>query len=145
MTQEQMEQLALSLMREGRNCAETVLCAACADGTIDSGRAPMRIATGFGGGVGATLSEMCGALAGGVMAIGLAVGRDEPGKSSGQAQRLTVELRRRFIAAHGSSNCGVLRARFGEQKDWEQCQRLTAQTAALVAALLEEGRRALQK
>lgn len=61
----------------GLNCAETVLSVMCAYWDLDAPFVP-RIATAFGGGLAATRG-VCGALTGGLMAIGLRLGRDEGG------------------------------------------------------------------
>ena len=63
----------------GFNCAESVILALSQEpmfGGLELGTAIPRMATGFGGGM-ARNGLVCGALAGGVMAIGLALGRDD--------------------------------------------------------------------
>ncbi|MCM0755245.1 C-GCAxxG-C-C family protein [Desulfovibrio aminophilus] len=133
MTRNEIEASALANMEAHFNCAESVLRGACHCCGL---AAPTRVATCFGGGVGRSKSELCGALAGGLMALGLSTGRDAPEMSSDRAQDLAAEFRRRFIEHNGSSICGVLLERFGEQKDWERCKRLTAETAGLLFDLL---------
>ena len=61
----------------GLNCAETVLSAMCEYWDMDAPFAP-RIATAFGGGLAATRG-VCGAVTGGLMAIGLKLGREAGG------------------------------------------------------------------
>lgn len=61
---------------KGFNCAECVLEAVLA--TVDTGLPPesLKMATGFGGGVG-LFGDTCGAIAGAVLAVGAVHGRDQ--------------------------------------------------------------------
>jgi len=60
----------------GFNCAESVLLGLCEEMHVASPLIP-RIATGFGGGIGHT-GNVCGAVSGAVMALGIAFGREKP-------------------------------------------------------------------
>ena len=66
-----------------------------------------RIATPFGGGFG-SCGLACGALAGGVMAVGLALGRRRPEESREAVNAATRELVDTFIEEMGSSLCREL-------------------------------------
>lgn len=68
--------LASKYHQEGFNCAESVLLALCREMGIESSLIP-RIATGFGGGIGHT-GDICGAVTGAVMALGIRFGRSDP-------------------------------------------------------------------
>lgn len=138
MTRLDMEEDAFETICSGRNCAESVLAAALKGLGIGEQAAATRIATAFGGGVGRSKDELCGALAGGVMALGLLFGRDAPGEPCEQAFALTAELRNRFIRKFGSSTCRAILERFGEQDSWEQCKRLTASAAGLLFDVVAE-------
>ena len=59
------------------NCAESVLRGVCYAQGIDLPDIAKRMATPFGGGVGRS-EDICGALTGGVMAIGVCLGRTTP-------------------------------------------------------------------
>jgi C_GCAxxG_C_C family probable redox protein len=61
---------------QGFNCAESVLLGLCEEMHVASPLIP-RIATGFGGGIGHT-GNICGAVSGAVMALGIAFGREKP-------------------------------------------------------------------
>ncbi len=61
---------------QGFNCAESVLLGLCEEMHVESPLIP-RIATGFGGGIGHT-GNICGAITGAVMALGIALGREKP-------------------------------------------------------------------
>jgi C_GCAxxG_C_C family probable redox protein len=63
-----------------------------------------RIATPFGGGIGGR-GEVCGAVTGAVMAIGLKHGREEPSQSNRHAYALAREFCRRFEEESGHLYC----------------------------------------
>lgn len=69
------------------------------------------IAAGFGGGIGGTHDEVCGALAGGVMAIGCVLGKT--GKSAGIKPGCAA-LRHMFDNEFYTTNCGKLLAEYKE-------------------------------
>lgn len=62
--------------RQGFNCAESVLLGLCDRLGIENSLIP-RIATGFGGGIGHT-GDICGAITGAIMALGIRFGRENP-------------------------------------------------------------------
>jgi len=140
MTRQEAEQYALDVISSGYNCAESVLQTAITHFQIPSHGTPTRIASCFGGGVGRSQGELCGALAGGLMALGLCFGRDIPQASCEQAYDLGAELRKHFIKLHGTSTCCELLECFGEQENWSACKRLVADTAALVHEVIREVR-----
>jgi C_GCAxxG_C_C family probable redox protein len=143
MNREEFESEALALMNSGLNCAECMLLAATRrllPGTAGTNGPVPRIATCFGGGVGRSFTDICGALSGAVMAVSLAYGRDEPGLPTDRAQTLAAELRRRFIKAHGASSCAQLLEAFGPQEDMADCRRLTAATAGMLWDIMEEAK-----
>jgi C_GCAxxG_C_C family probable redox protein len=82
-----------------------VLLAVCRELKIDIDEAVIpRIASGFGGGMGNT-GGTCGAIVGAVMAMGLT---NEPGEEMADGLRFAArvaELRRKFEAEMGSSEC----------------------------------------
>lgn len=140
MTRNDMETRAAALMKAGCNCAESLLTVAKEAMGIDAKVWPTRVATCFGGGLGRIRQELCGALAGAVMGIGLASGRDQPETTADLGLDLTAIFRESFIALHGSSQCGTILEGFGEQENWEACRQLVAKTAGLLYdALVDAG------
>jgi len=69
----------------------------------------VRMATGLAGGVGDTQQEMCGALSGGVLVIGGALGRTGLSENDRPALTLATRYRQRFIAEFGYTQCARLR------------------------------------
>jgi C_GCAxxG_C_C family probable redox protein len=107
----------------GMNCAQAVLQATTgvADPEI------MAMAAAFGGGLGGSQC-LCGAVSGGVMALGLR-----------RKSKLSGELVAAFRQRHRATCCKVLSAPFPwqSQDHRAQCRRLTVETAEMVARLLE--------
>ena len=62
------------------------------------------IATPFGGGIGRS-GSVCGAVVGGLMALGLKFGRTQPQESNASAYARAQELYRRFRQEMGSAIC----------------------------------------
>lgn len=136
-----VEEMARQALDSGFNCAESVLHSAGLHLGVNVDGKLTRVASGFGGGVGRSKRELCGALAGGLMAIGLAFGRDSGGQSCEEAYDLAATFRERFLARHGACACHELLERFGPQRHWECCRRLTGETAGMLFELAAEARR----
>jgi C_GCAxxG_C_C family probable redox protein len=97
---------SVALFKEGFNCAQAVLA------TYGAGlerETALRLAAPFGGGMGDT-GEVCGAVTGALMAIGLVHGNTSARDMRGiiKVQGLTRELIRRFSSLHGSTLCREL-------------------------------------
>jgi len=92
----------------GYNCAQSVLWAFSGELRLDPETA-LKIATGLGAGMGRR-QETCGAVTGGIMALGLKYGRGEgqDRTATEETYAKTRDLMRRFEAKHGTSNCRQL-------------------------------------
>jgi C_GCAxxG_C_C family probable redox protein len=101
---------AVAMMAQGFNCAQSVLGVFCADLNFDKETA-MKLATGFGAGM-ARKQEVCGAVTGGIMAIGLKHGPAYEGDKEAKelVYRFARELMERFAAKFGSCLCRELLA-----------------------------------
>src|SRR5512138_1672998 len=82
-----------SKFASGYNCAQSVFFAFLEDLEIDPDTA-LKIASGFGGGIGRR-GEVCGAVTGGIMALGAKHGRGE--KEDGTALGVTYDKTRQFM------------------------------------------------
>ncbi len=97
----------LSLFRGGKlNCAEAVLMVMAWHRGEEGDFAP-RIATAFGGGVCAS-QGLCGAITGGLMAVGLALGRARPGDDKAPANQAGKALLRWADETFSSLECRAL-------------------------------------
>jgi C_GCAxxG_C_C family probable redox protein len=92
----------------GYNCAQSVLAAFSEETGISSDTA-LKIATGLGAGMGRN-QEVCGAVTGGILVLGLKHGRGVNDEQSATAftYQKTQELMRQFSEKHGSYICREL-------------------------------------
>lgn len=100
---------AEELHNKGYNCAQAVACSFCKEYGIDE-ETMFRIAEGFGLGMGTM--EMCGALSGMAMIIGLdnSVGNLENGKATkGDTYKKIREFVQEFKEKNGSYICRELK------------------------------------
>ena len=99
----------ISLHDQGYNCAQAVACTFCKEFGVDE-QEMFRIAEGFGLGMG--MMEMCGALSGMMMVIGLAnsVGDLEKGMpTKGSTYKQVKEQVQKFKEKNGSYLCRELK------------------------------------
>ena len=99
---------ACALHGRGANCAQSVLCAFADDVGLRR-QVAMRIASGFGGGMG-RMGGTCGAVTGAFMALGLRHGMTEPEQKDLKEKNyaMTREFAARFTAKNGSIVCREL-------------------------------------
>ena len=100
--------IAVEKFLAGYNCAQAVLYSFCDELHFDKDTA-LRLACGFGAGM-ARKQEVCGAISGGIIAIGLKHGRGE-GQDRTPTEgtyRKVRELMSRFEAEHGTYLCRTL-------------------------------------
>jgi len=98
---------AVKRFLEGYNCAQSVLSTVFEHWNGENELIP-KIATAFGGGIG-RCGSICGALTGGIMAIGIKYGTNEPFLEKRlKAYELAQKLYKRFERQHGSVLCREL-------------------------------------
>jgi len=117
------------------NCAESVFMAVneVFNGGLDQATAA-RIATGLGGGLGAT-GGTCGTLTGGVLAIGLIAASDIAIARKKTIYPLAADLQDRFRERFGSSDCRDLTRDMGDERR-KHCSSITAAAAQMCATML---------
>jgi C_GCAxxG_C_C family probable redox protein len=108
---------------EGYHCAEAIVAAFLESIGDDPGEA-IAHATAFGGGFGRTFADTCGVLSGSMIAIGHVCGRRQRGDNWDRPAEFGAAVRQQFIDSYGTSNCGVLRERFGEEQQMIECRKL---------------------
>lgn len=96
------------LFDKGHNCAQSVLAASAADVGIDEDTA-LKITSGFAAGLGYR-GEMCGAVVGAYLAIGLKFGFAQPADQDkkDKTYKLIGEFLEEFKRRNGSTNCREL-------------------------------------
>ena len=101
-------EIATTRFLSGYNCAQAVLDAFRDETGVDEDLA-LKIATGLGAGMGRK-QEVCGAVTGGILVLGLRHGRGTADDRSATEQTYlrTRELMDRFAAKHGSCLCRQL-------------------------------------
>jgi len=121
------------------NCAESVFLAVneVFNGGIEPGAAA-RIATGLGGGLGAT-GGTCGALTGGVLAIGLIAGADPAVARRKKIYPLAATLQERFTQRFGTTCCRELTRDISGNRR-AHCSTMTTEAAAICADILLHGK-----
>jgi C_GCAxxG_C_C family probable redox protein len=99
------ENARLNMVESKMNCAQSVLTA-FSDGLGLDRMTALKLARGFGGGMGRT-GKTCGAVTGAYMVIGLSEGKTA--REGIEAVYATVrEFDKRFIEIHGSTCCTQL-------------------------------------
>lgn len=138
MNREALAARAIDLHERNCNCAQAVACTLAPYLGADEDLC-FRAAEGFGGGMGSH-AEICGAVSGGVMAIGLAMsnGIDEPTNKVATYQ-VVAQLVERFRAQNGSTVCADLKGDV-TGTPLRSCPGCIDDALALTADLLEEHR-----
>jgi len=137
---------AVAVFGKSFNCSQSVFSAFAAQFGL-AGRTALKLASPFGGGV-ARRGEICGAVTGGLLVLGLARGADTPaGKED--IYRLSQEFMRRFEAKHRALPCrDLLDCDISSPEGWqaakeagkftEICPILVRDAAEMIQTLLEE-------
>jgi len=100
--------MALACFKEGFNCSQSILSVYGAEYGISRDMA-LKIACPFGAGIG-RMAEVCGAVTGAFMVIGLKYGNTDAKNISakGNTYQLVSKFADRFKARNGTINCGEL-------------------------------------
>ena len=98
----------------------------------------IRMSTPFGGGVGGTRQELCGALSGGVMVIGALYGRTDSSQDDKQAYELAKQYREGFHTEFGHTKCEPIREAFAKPDGSHGCDRVVERAAQVLLGVLEE-------
>ncbi len=96
---------AVALFNEGFNCTQAVLSVFAQSFGLDTDMA-RRIAQGFGAGISRS-NEMCGAVSGGVLVLGLRYGgsRADDTNAKEKTYAMVADFLQRFKRLHGSIEC----------------------------------------
>ena len=117
---------------ENYNCAQAVLCA-FEDMTGLDRETALAITDGFGGGM--RCGQMCGAVSGGIVAIGMICkNRGEHPVRSPEIRSMTKKLTKEFGEKEGCLTCRELLASTKER----MCSKYVADAIGMVEEILEE-------
>ena len=137
-------QRARNLFQSGQLlCSEAVLAVLnkALRGGLDTGAA-VRLASGLPQGMGGS-GCTCGALSGGVLALGLFLGRSGPGIGNNrEVMQAASALHEVFKSQYGSTCCRVLCKKYGKNgaADPQHCAELTAFAAQAACRIICEKR-----
>ncbi|MFA5385201.1 MAG: C-GCAxxG-C-C family protein [Eubacteriales bacterium] len=138
-TLEEVGKKAALCFEQGYNCAQAVaLSNAELMGCSTEGI--KQIAAGFGYGLNSGCA--CGALAGGVMAIGMLLANPETKGFDKAIGEMSLELQKRFTDKFGSTCCRILRKKFSPLKN-AHCKMITVTTAVITMELLMQSKKLL--
>ena len=149
---ENKAETAKRLFLSGANCSQAVIGAFQPECGIDFDTA-MRIASGFGGGMGHT-KNTCGAITGAVMALSAIVGRENPAAKETVGERIT-ELQQGIYPIvgkmvneikdeYGTLICSELSNPFGDfacKERKKNCMTMIMHCANLAAKYAEEAQK----
>lgn len=101
-------EIANNMFFSGYNCAQSVLYSFCEDLNIDKNIA-LKIACGFGAGMGRK-QEVCGAISGGIMVLGMIYGKgeNEDSEKIDKTYKKVWELIERFSQKYNTYICHEL-------------------------------------
>jgi C_GCAxxG_C_C family probable redox protein len=95
---------ASEMYRANYNCVQALMCAYCPVTGMKEEQA-LKLGASFGGGMG-SLGEVCGALTGGFMVVGLMNGYTDPdGKKKQSHNAVIQEMAKKFKEKFGSIHC----------------------------------------
>lgn len=149
---EKVEQEAKECFKQGLNCSECVMTAMMNNFDMGLPKEVVKLATGFGGGMGHT-KNTCGAITGAVMALSGIVGRENPMAKETMAERIQElqqdiypvvgKMVKEIEEEYGTLICSELSNPHG---DWEgkarkkNCMSMIIHCAGLAAKYAEENK-----
>jgi C_GCAxxG_C_C family probable redox protein len=147
MQRENVVELAGLLASKRYLCSESILIAISNWLGIQNELIP-KIATGFGAGIGGC-GTVCGAISGGVIALGLIFGRNEVKETTVRPYWFARELLEKFEKEFGHVTCRELtgcilgtdegRKKFVEEKMWDtKCRHYIQGVTAMVYDMISE-------
>lgn len=131
-TKDQAAQRAADLMANDWHCSEAIFIAVGEHELGEVSEQMIKMTTPFAGGVGGESKDMCGALTGGLMAIGASGGRADSSVNDDDCLALATNYRNAFLDKFGSVICSELKQ--------GACGDLTRQACLLLMDLLEESK-----
>ena len=129
-----IEETSAAFHEKGCNCCQSVLCTLGAYTGLDE-RTAVKIGYGFGGGL--LTGNVCGAVSGAMMAIGMAcTAGTDPAEEKPRAKELCELLQARFQEQYGTLLCAdILR-----EHDHDLCDDCIAFGARTAEAIIKENK-----
>jgi C_GCAxxG_C_C family probable redox protein len=117
--------------KEDLNCAETILYGSNEVYNLGLDTGALKLAAGFGGGMG--VETTCGALTGAVMVLGRIFAK-EKGHETPRLKELCAEFLEEYRREMGSIDCKVLKDRHWTKK--RECQSIILKSAEILERMI---------
>ena len=136
MTEQKITEIVYRNYEDGFHCAESIA------NTInelfpDKSLNLCKAASGFCGGIGGCKQEVCGALSGGIIALGSIYGRQEGAGDNSGLVALSAKFCQIFIAEFGATVCQNVIENLKDLEGLENCKDLTAKASWLLYNIIE--------
>jgi C_GCAxxG_C_C family probable redox protein len=136
MKEENIKKMVYRNYNEGFHCAESIA------NTInelfpEKSDISCNAASGFCGGIGGCKQDICGALSGGIISLGLIYGRQKGGTDISKLISLSAELRQLFIEKFKTTVCKDVIENLKDMQDYNDCKDLTAKTTWMLYNLIK--------
>lgn len=136
-TREKTISKSIRYFENGLYCSEALLKAFNEEYKLGLPKKYLKIATGFGAGLGAAKC-CCGCLTGGVMVLSLVKGRNTAEESEDPAFELVSSLHDQFKKEYKFTCCRALtkKVEWGSEEHVAYCSKIVGRTAELISDLL---------
>jgi C_GCAxxG_C_C family probable redox protein len=137
MQEDEIRQIVLKNYEQGFHCAESI--ARTIHELFPEQSGPVdRVASGFCGGIGRCHEDVCGALSGGVIALGSMYGREKGHGNIDRLVALSAEFRRRFVSEFDTTVCKDVIENSKRMPGTADCKDVTSCAALILFRLIEE-------
>jgi len=128
---------AVAYFKSGFNCTEAILKAFNEHYRLGLNEDFLKVATGFGAGIGAS-KDICGSLTGGVLVLSLVAGRTTAEEPLETVYAAVGALYERFKKVFGSTNCGELTKpiEWGSPNHIDHCIQFVTETSKIIEDIL---------
>ena len=134
-----IQENAYQYFNSGFHCAESIARAILEHYGEHYNPEWIKAASAFQGGIGKCKQDVCGALTGGIVALGILKGRTNPETDHSEALFLANRFREEFIKKLGSTNCHTLLKTVVDPNPEYSCQHLTREATGILADVIEKG------
>lgn len=134
----QIQDKTVQYFSSGFHCAESIAKAILEQFDDKYDPQSIKAASAFQGGIGKSKQDVCGALTGGLVALGILYGRTSPAQSNETLAAMAAQFRTAFIEKLGSTNCAqLIKTKVNSKPDYT-CIQLTRDAAGLLADILNK-------
>ncbi len=137
MEKEKIKEIVYGNYAKGFHCAEAIV------NTIhelfpDCSEYGCKTASGFCGGIGKCKQDICGALSGGVIALGAMFGRNEGDRDISKLVFLSAKFRRSFAEEFSSTVCKDVVENIANRPEYEACKDVTVKASLWLYDLIKD-------